>query len=269
MAPEVLSQEIKRRVHLALPFVMFEKYLSRALALGLSLEVGLDHQALDLYRARDFRKAATLLKRKRVPVTVHAPFCDLSPGAFEGPVRRASIRRLKEALRVARYFEPRVVVFHSGYHPGYHRERQEQWVKLAREGVGELLPLAETWGLKLALENVFEPSPALLTRIVEHFSSPFLGYCFDAGHAYAFAKTTWQPWLEAFGERVFELHVHDNDGSWDDHLPPGQGRIPFRDILSFLAKNGVRPVITFEAHREEDVLPGLLYLQELFSQISW
>ncbi len=270
MAPEnLIPEEVKTRVHLALPFVMFEKYLPRALALGLSLEVGLDHQALDLYRARDFRQKASLLKRHRIRLTVHAPFCDLSPGAFDGLVRRASIRRLHEALRVARYFQPEVVVFHSGYHPGYHRERQEAWVELAREGISALLPLAEKWGLRLALENVFEPSPALLTRIVEELDSPLLGYCFDAGHVFAFAKTSWEPWLEAFYGRLFEIHVHDNDGRWDDHLPPGRGKIPFEEIFKFLAQRGIRPVVTFEAHREEDVLPGYLYLAKLFSQISW
>ncbi len=262
-------EEIKTKVHLALPFTMFEKYLPRVLEWGLSLEVGLDHQALDLYRIRDFRHAASLLKRQKIKCTVHAPFCDISPGAFDGLVRRASIKRLQEALRVARYFEPEVVVFHSGYHPGYHRERKEAWLDLVKAGIAEVLALAEKWGLCLALENVFESAAALLTNIVEEINSPFLGYCFDAGHAFAFAKSSWRPWLEAFEERLLELHVHDNEGHWDDHLPPGRGKIPFEEIFKFLVEKGRRPVVTFEAHREEDVLPGYLYLKELFSKISW
>ena len=266
---EKISEETRRKVHISLPFVMFDQFLPEALKLGLSLEVGLDHQALDLYQAHDFRQAARILKREKINLSVHAPFCDLSPGAFDGLVRKASLKRLEEALRIARYFEPRVVVFHSGYHPGYHRERQEKWLELAREGLETLIPLAEKWNLKLALENVFEPGPELLTRIVEEISSPLLGYCFDAGHAYAFAKSSWKPWLTSFEKRLFEIHVHDNDGTWDDHLPPGKGRIPFREIFSFLAEKGLKPVVTFEAHRAEDVLPGLLYLEGLFSQTSW
>ena len=266
--PEILP-ETKRLVHVALPFVMFERYLPEALSLSLSLEVGLDHQALDLYRARDFRAAARKLLKAGLNVSVHAPFCDLSPGAFDGLVRRASIRRLKEALRVARYFEPRVVVFHAGYHPGYHRERQEAWVELAREGLEEVVEAAERWGLLLALENVFEPAPELLTRLAEPFDPKILGFCFDAGHAHAFAKSNWRPWLSAFKERLLEVHVHDNDGRWDDHLPPGRGNIPFEEIFSFLAEEGLRPVVTFEAHRREDVAPGLLKLQEIFAAVGW
>ncbi len=269
MGPKGLSAATKRRVHLALPFVMFGSYLEKALSLGLSLEVGLDHQALDLFGARDFKKVAQRLKKASVPLTVHAPFCDLSPGAFDSRVRKASIRRLKEAFRVASYFEPQVVVIHTGYHPGYHRERKDKWLELAKRGFEELAVEAQAFGLRLAVENVFEPGPELITQIVEHLASPSVGYCFDAGHAYAFAKTDWKPWLLAFRKRLFEMHVHDNDGSWDDHLPPGRGKIPFKEIFSFLAKERLTPVVTFEAHREEDVIPGLLYLQEIFAAISW
>ncbi len=264
-----ISQETKRRVHLALPFVMFGDYLAEALAAGLSLEVGLDHQALDLFTMADFKAAAAKLKKAGVKLTVHAPFCDLSPGAFDSLVQKASVTRLKQALEVACFFEPQVVVIHSGYHPGYHRERQVKWLELVRSGLEEVVRLAEERGLRLALENVFEPEPALLTAIVEYFASPALGYCFDAGHAYAFARSSWQPWLEAFRGRLFEIHVHDNDGRWDDHLPPGRGKIPFREIFAFLAKEDLKPVVTFEAHRAEDVLPGLAYLQEIFEAISW
>ncbi len=257
---ETLLEAVKKRVHLALPFPMFAQYLDRAIREGLALEVGLDHQALDLYRTNDFRKAARLLKKADLPCTVHAPFCDLSPGAFDALVRQASLKRLKQALRVARYFDPEVVVLHSGYHPGYHKERAKQWQALTKGALEDLTLEAERYGLHLALENVFEPEPDLLTEIVEEIDSPILGYCFDAGHALAFAKSSWQPWLSSFKGRLFELHLHDNHGDWDDHLPPGRGKIPFPKIFAYLKRQGLNPVFTFEAHREEDVWPGLKYL---------
>ncbi len=263
---KALLEAVKRRIHIALPFPMFAQYLPRALEEGLALEVGLDHQALDLYRANAFRKAAHQLQKAQVPCTVHAPFCDLSPGAFDALVRQASLKRLKQALRVARYFAPKVVVLHSGYHPGYHKERAQQWQELAKETLQALTVEAERLDLRLALENVFEPRPELLTEIVEDIDSPYLGYCFDAGHALAFAKSSWEPWLSAFKGRLFELHLHDNHGDWDDHLAPGQGQIPFPAIFAYLKEKNLRPVFTFEAHREEDVWPGLEYLARLLHE---
>ncbi len=268
MGSEVrVSSEIKKRVRIAIPFPMLKgRYLPVVLEEGIVPEIGLDHQALDLFSPEDFQEAARMLQEAGIRPTVHAPFCDLSPGAFDREVRRASLKRLKEALEIARLFAPEVVVFHSGYHPGYHRERQEAWQELFRPGLRELVALAENLGLKLALENVFEPSPSLLTTLVEEMNSPALGYCFDAGHALAFAKSEWVPWLEAFKGRLFEIHVHDNDGTWDDHLVPGQGKIPFPEIFSFLEAEGLAPVITYEAHREEDVLPGLVYLERILQE---
>ncbi len=264
---EALIEKIKKIVHIALPFPMLiEKYWPRVREEGLSLEVGLDHQTLDRYRLKDIRSMAQKLLKAGIACTVHAPFSDLSPGAFDLLVRRASVRRLEQGLRAARYFRPQVVVLHSGYHPGYHRERISEWQKMVVEGLKRLVEIAERYELRLALENVFEPEPQVLTKIVEEINSPYLGYCFDAGHAFAFAKSSWQPWLEAFRGRLFEMHLHDNDGSWDDHLPPGQGKIPFLSIFQFLKEHHLRPSFTFEAHREEDVWPGLVYLAEALNQ---
>lgn len=257
-------ERIKKRVRVAVPFPMLvERYLPLVLEEGIVPEVGLDHQALDRFPPSEFERVAKILRENGIRPTVHAPFCDLSPGAFDGLVREASLRRLEEALEVARFFEPEVVVLHSGYHPGYHKERQSAWQELLRPGLERLVKRAEGLGLRLALENVFEPYPELLTQVVEAIDSPALGYCFDAGHALAFARSSWEPWLSAFKGRLFELHVHDNDGSWDDHLVPGRGKIPFPEIFAFLRKEGLSPAITYEAHREEDVLPGLAYLASL------
>ncbi len=265
----MISQEIKKKVHLALPVVFFDRYLPLALREGFSLEVGLDDEALDKFTEKDFQAFARTLDEHDIKRSVHAPFRDLSPGALDAAIRRTSVNRLKQALETAAIFSPEIVVLHTGFHAPYHLERKDSWLGYAREGFAEITTHAEKLGLKLALENVSEPDPSWLTPIVEEIKSPALGYCFDAGHAYAFAKTTWEPWLYAFGPRLFELHVHDNDGSWDLHLPPGQGKIPFAEIFSYLARKGIKPLVTFEAHRKEDVLQGLIYLEELFSQTSW
>ncbi|OAG27699.1 sugar phosphate isomerase/epimerase family protein [Thermodesulfatator autotrophicus] len=266
---EAISEKIRKQVHLALPIVLFEKYLPIALEQGLSLEVGLDDGALDLFSLSEFEKAAKILKKHAIKCSVHGPFRDLSLGALDSVIKDASLKRLKEALEIAALFEPEVVVLHTGYSPAYHLERREKWQEVARETLSLLVREAERLNLKLAVENVLEPEPSWLTGVVEKIPSPNLGYCFDAGHALAFAKSSWEPWLEAFKDRLFELHVHDNDGSWDDHLPPGQGKIPFGDIWAYLAGHGIKPLITYEAHRAEDVIPGLVYLEKLFVQVSW
>lgn len=265
-----VSPEVKKRVRVAIPFPMLvERYLPLVLQERIQPEVGLDHQALDLFPRGEFKRVAQELLAAGISVSVHAPFCDLSPGAFDSLVRRASLERLLLALEIAQDFQAEVLVFHSGYHPGYHRERQKAWQGIFRQALEEIAARAEKFRLRVALENVFEPSPDLFTPLVESIDSPYLGYCFDAGHALAFAQSNWRPWLEAFQKRLFELHLHDNDGSWDQHLVPGKGVIPFPEIFAYLRERGLSPALTYEAHREEDVLPGLAYLERLlFSRSS-
>ncbi len=260
------TRPIKGYVHLALPFTMFPRYLDKALEAQLFLEVGLDHQALDLFKAKDFRKAAKIIHKRNLGCSVHAPFTDLSLGALDALISRTSLKRLRQALKVASYFRPKTIVIHSGYHPGYHRERLKEWQQRLQEGLEALLYEAERLDLYLALENVFEPDPSFLTSVVEKIASPHLGYCFDAGHALAFAKSPWQPWLEAFTPRLFELHIHDNNGDWDAHLPPGKGKIPFLEIFTYLKDKNLCPLLTFEAHREEDVLPGLALIAQMLEK---
>ncbi|QJA05558.1 sugar phosphate isomerase/epimerase [Thermosulfurimonas marina] len=252
-------------VFVSVPFdLLREKYLSLVLERRLPVEVSLDREALDQFSFQDFAQVAQGLQEAGLPCTVHAPFCDLSPGALDALVRQASLRRLREALRVAALFAPQAVVLHSGYHPGYHREILDRWRNRLYESLEVLLSEAEELGLKILLENVFEPSAEVLRPIFERF--PPLGWCFDPGHAYAFARTTWRDWLPVLHPYLGEIHLHDNRGDWDEHLALGKGKIPFPEIFGFLKEKGRLPLLTLEAHREEDVEPGLAYLRGLLGR---
>ncbi len=254
------------KVFVSVPFgLLKEKYLERVEEARLWVEVSLDREAMDLFGFRDFASVAERLLQAGIRFTVHAPFCDISPGAMDSLVRRASVRRLKEALRVGALFEPECVVLHTGYHPGYHREIVEKWLVKLLDSLKELVEEANSLGLKLCLENVFEPSYEILLKVFEECEG--LKWCFDPGHASAFAKSHWRQWLPHLAPYLYEVHLHDNSGEWDEHLALGRGRIDFPGIFSYLKENSLRPILTVEAHREEDVVPSLNYLERLLSAL--
>jgi len=252
------------KVFISVPFgLLLERYLPLVKERRLPIEVSLDQEAMDRFHFAEFKAVAEELKGAGVACNVHAPFCDLSPGAMDSLVREASLRRLREALRIAVLFDPVTVVIHSGYHPGYHREIVAKWQAKVIEGLKDLLQEAQGLSLRLALENVFEPRAEVLKPIFE--ALPELTWCFDPGHALAFAKTDWQAWLPELYPYLSEIHLHDNCGHWDDHLALGRGKIPFPQIFEFLFKKDLRPVLTIEAHAEEAVEPSLKYLENLIS----
>ena len=69
-------------------------------------------------------------------------------------------------------------------------------------------------------------------------------------------------WLERLGRYVGELHLHDNEGSTDDHLPVGKGNFPFDRLFAFLRGKGISPIVTVEPHTEQNLWDTLAYIRE-------
>ena len=101
--------------------------------------------------------------------------------------------------------------------------------------------------MKLLLENLNNnvATPEHLVEIVRvgHFDS--VGYCLDLGHAHLAeglpetshraAKSGIQLAFEAFGEKLVELHVHDNGGVRDEHCWPFEGTIDWLAVAGYVA----------------------------------
>ena len=74
-------------------------------------------------------------------------------------------------------------------------------------------------------------------------------------------------WAEAFGEGIRLMHVHDNRGLRDDHLPVGEGEINFRGVLLAVLDAGARPILTVEPHRKEHFQRSVAGLRGILSMI--
>jgi sugar phosphate isomerase/epimerase len=67
------------------------------------------------------------------------------------------------------------------------------------------------------------------------------------------------------GPYIGQLHLHDNHGSHDEHLPLGSGKIDFYQLFTYLKSNEIpQPIITLEPHQEEDLWPSLDYLAKVW-----
>lgn len=64
-------------------------------------------------------------------------------------------------------------------------------------------------------------------------------------------------WLAPMLPDLRHVHLHDNHGALDEHLPLGAGTIDFAPILAALAAH---PDITITLENQ-DILPSLQYLQ--------
>lgn len=250
-------------VHAHVPFDRIEEHLPLILERRLNLEIYFNGAALDALTPARLRETLRLLEH-RPSLTFHAPFMDLSPGAVDAKVRAATVERFNQVLDAAAVLEPRCIVFHSGYEKWKYAFDVELWIEKSLMTWRPLLDRARTLGAQIAIENIFEDEPSNLRLLMERMASPGFGICFDAGHANLFSPLPLAAWLDALGDYIIELHLHDNDRSRDQHLPPGDGTVDFPALFSRL--RGRDCIYTIEAHTAERLLTGMERLRELLDR---
>ena len=104
-----------------------------------------------------------------------------------------------------------------------------------------------------ALENLpkgyYGERPEHLLEVLDHYSSPWLGVCMDTGHANLVGDVAAQ--VHALAGHIVTTHIQDNDGSKDQHLPPGHGSIDWHAALEALCAAGYQGPIVSEARLPE------------------
>jgi len=166
--------------------------------------------------------------------TVHAPFMDIWPGAADQDMRRLSLEKMKRTMGIAADLESMLVVMHFNYDPLYYRQQFPQWLERAAGFFSTLL--AEHAGPLIALENIAEPTPYIVLRLMKQAGQPRLIHCFDFGHHHVFARIPFTEWLFYLDPRShIHFHLHDNPGDFDEHLALGQGSIDWQQVKTTLA----------------------------------
>ncbi len=236
---------------------MLVENLESVLAIGLQPEVYFNGFTLDHLSWKEVEKVSQALGEKNTPTTFHAPFMDLNPGAADERIREITVLRFQQVLKLASTFHPQNIVLHPGYDRWRYDDDVDLWLKNSLLTWKPLLEEAEALRLTMALENVFDENPEPLRRLLEEINSPVLGYCLDAGHANLFSRVPLEDWVGTLGTRLLEIHLHDNHGEADEHLPLGQGNIDFPGLFSCLEKKKIRPIYTLEPHEIAHLQPSL------------
>lgn len=212
-------------------------------------EIYVDADALESISSESIERAAERLLENGIRVTLHSAYMDLNPGARDEEIRKTSVRRVIHSIKLSLPFKPLMVVCHPGYFDYNYSFNYKVWVERAYRSFSEIGEECSKHGLKVAIENVFERNPDNLYELLLKLPENTFGFCFDPGHANLFTEVPMIEWLNALGMRLFEIHIHDNNGKYDEHLPLGDGRIPYDEI--FQAINKKNPVFTLEPHRVE------------------
>lgn len=111
---------------------------------------------------------------------------------------------------------------------------------------------AEKYNLKIAIENIyggrFYSQIDELINLVEEINHNNAGYCLDVGHG-NIDKIDITQTIERMGKKLFEVHLHDNNGEKDQHLPLGLGIVNWINVRNALVENNYNGTITYEFYR--------------------
>lgn len=251
-------------MHVHVPFyLLIASHLPLFIRERIRPEISFGASELDTFKREDFRRVGESFADAGIPVTLHAPFMDLRPGAVDAKIRQVSLDRLRQVFDLAPLFRPRSIVCHPSYDSRYYVSNEREWMENSAATWMSLLPAARELNLTIALENVYEREPGILKELIEVLDSPHVRLCFDTGHFNVFARKPLEEWLDSLGTLIGQLHLHDNHRLFDEHLPVGEGLFPFLKLFSRLGELKMHPIVTVEPHSEEHLWRTLKNIERM------
>jgi len=160
--------------------------------------------------------------------SIHAPFNDLNIASMREEHRLYSIKEIEKVVIVAEKKGIRLVTFHPGWPSPFSMGARERVLEKARESIRELNNFASSHHVTLCTENM--PIPGFFSS-AEALLEVTDSVCFDVGHANITGST--DSFLD-HRECIKNVHLHENHGSQDEHLPLTGEHIDIERIVRVL-----------------------------------
>ena len=209
------------------------------------------------------------------PYSIHLPYDEVFLTHPDERIRKRSVQRMIKELVKAYLKKVKLAVLHieGGYErsPKIPIEEKAAYFKMA---VSEILECANKLGIRIALENngFMKDSfskPEEILMVIEDLAKRYtnVGLCFDTGHANVYAHDSGRDLVEVFEKLkkyVIHVHLHENHGQEDEHLPP-QGIFNNAFYRSLLSLHNAS--FTFET-KGPSGMGGIIKGKEFIEQIS-
>ena len=177
-------------------------------------------------------KIKDIVETTNLVITIHLPYSDLNLASLNQPIWDETVRQMKTCLTLAGDFCDLAVV-----HPGHISPLgallpDAAWSQNVL-GIQELCDHAEDLGVKVCVENMLSISsmigrrPEEMLGIIDTVDRENAGFILDVGHANTNGNV--EDFLKIAGE-VSHIHIHDNHGERDEHLPVGNGTVPWDKV---------------------------------------
>lgn len=131
------------------------------------------------------------------------------------------------------------------------------------EFMRKLADAGQAYGVTVCFENMpFRAlslsSPESVLKFVKTLNHPFFKICLDTGHCAVLGISAGESVRRIGKEYLKTLHIHDNDGIADRHMPPYTGVIDWENFSSALSDIDFDGVASLETQVDTAVPNGSL-----------
>ncbi len=185
------------------------------------------------YNQIDLNKVRRTIEDYSIGITGHTPY--YLP--FASPIRalrETAIKEVENCLRAFSKLGAEYVTVHANWPPSLFNAKEG--VELQIMSLSTLIEKAEKYGIKIMYESGVGELDNFnnVSKILKEL--PELYFHLDVGHASLYGRDV-HKFIRRLHTKIKHVHISDNFGKDDLHLPLGTGKIKWDDVIKELKKH--------------------------------
>ncbi len=249
-----------------------KKTIRESVLLAQELNTGIEISRLPIYKTKGLTIEDTVkilksdLEGFNNRVTVHAMFSDVNIAGQDYMLREIAELRCKQSFEVGKQLAADTILFHTGNKGTKHYGSIDVFKKNFIAFWKEFIKDFEQAGIIAVIENVFETEPSFCLDLVNAINSPNLKLALDAGHVNLYAHDTKvTEWIDAYGDKLYHLHIHNNFRTNDDHSNLNNGTVDYNEVLTKIKNSNINPSFVLEMFTEDDIRKSVEFFNNIMN----
>ncbi|MCD6481885.1 MAG: sugar phosphate isomerase/epimerase [Thermoplasmata archaeon] len=201
------------------------------------------------HTAIDTRKIRRILNEYGMDIVGHTPYYLPFASPIEA-LRRAAIMEAEKCFQKFGELGAEYVTVHANWPPSLFTIKEG--IEMQVESMKEVVERAGDYGIKVMYENGvgemdnYRNTAEILRRV------PKLYFHLDVGHAFLHGRDVGK-FIRKLHNKLKHVHIHDNFGTRDLHIPIGSGRIKWDEVVKELRRH-YDGTITLEIFGDRDYI---------------
>jgi sugar phosphate isomerase/epimerase len=196
-----------------------------------------------------------LLKKYKMFAIGHTSWW-IELGSQYEPVRQGWLVECKKIIRLCNELGIKLLNFHSHSRGTYISDKNGKKIVLNNfvKSLRELVEYGRRYNVEIMLENAAEKGEITELKDLKYIVDrvPGLKIHLDVGHAFIYGgMKNIENCIKTFKNKIVHIHMHDNHGKTDEHLPIGAGSIDYKKVIKLLKDIKYNKTITFEVFSKD------------------